>query len=160
MSLPTLHNPIAALTDKHRRIAAAMVYGLDGKVAEKYGLEAGKPLAPQTVADHFRVRRAYVRTLLADPLFKAEMAAQMANKRLGLMPEALERVANIMRSPNEPIALKASETILGETTRNQGVTVNVSQQTALFTAPIKPGYVLRLPVDATAADITQTSPQD
>lgn len=133
---------------------SAMVFGLDGEVARKHGLEPGKALAPQTVADHFHVRRAYVRNIMADPLFKAEMAQMIATKRLGYMPHSLDRIAELVDCDNESVALRASETILGERGSNAGVSVTVNNQTNVATA-IRPGYVIRLPAELsndTAAD--------
>ena len=92
----------------------------------------------------FNVRRAYVRNLLGDPIFRQEMASALAAKRLAYMPEALDRVASIMRNGEDPVALRASETILGETAKGPGVTVNVSQTNV---AAIRPGYVIRLPAE-------------
>jgi hypothetical protein len=147
MSLIENDKPLTAITDKHRRVAALMVYGVDGRMAERHGLEPGKPLAPQTCADYLGVRRAYVRNLLADPLFRAEMTQMLAAKRLGYMPHALERVRELTDSDNEGVALRASETMLGER-QGSGTTVNVHQTNVNATA-IRPGYVVRLPPDLT-----------
>jgi hypothetical protein len=143
--------PVSAnLSDRARVILASMVYGIEGKLAEKHGLEPGKPLGPQQVADLYNVRRAYVRQLLADPIGKAEMMAMLAAKRVSHMPAALHRIATIVQSDNEAVALRASETILGETAKGPAVTVNVSNF-----AQIRPGYVIRMPADiAPASDIT------
>lgn len=85
-----------------------------------------------------------MRNLLGDPIFRQEMASALAAKRLAYMPEALDRVASIMRNGEDPVALRASETILGETAKGPGVTVNVSQTNV---AAIRPGYVIRLPAE-------------
>ena len=145
--------PVSAnLSDRARVILASMVYGIEGKLAEKHGLEPGKPLGPQQVADLYNVRRAYVRQLLADPISKAELMAMLAAKRVSHMPAALHRIATIVQSDNEAVALRASETILGETAKS-GVTVNVSQTNF---AQIRPGYVIRMPADvAPPSDIAQ-----
>jgi hypothetical protein len=144
----------ANLSDKARIILAALVHGLDGKMAERHGLEPGKPLSPNTIADVYNVRRAYVRNLLTDPIFKAEMMAMLAAKRVSHMPAALHRIATIVQSDNEAVALRASETILGETAKGPGITVNVSQTNV---AQIRPGYVIRMPADvASPTDINQS----
>lgn len=132
------------LSDRARLILAAMVYGVEGKIAEKHGFEPGKPLGPQQVADLYHVRRSYVRQLLSEPLGKAEMMGMLAAKRLGHMPAALHRIATIVQSGEDGVALRASETILGESVKAPGVTVNVSQTN--MTA-IKPGYVIKMPSD-------------
>jgi hypothetical protein len=142
------------LSDRARVILASMVYGIEGKLAEKHGLEPGKPLGPQQVADLYNVRRAYVRQLLADPLGKAELMAMLAAKRVSHMPEALHRIATIVSNGEDGVALRASETILGETAKGPGITVNVSQTNV---AQIRPGYVIRMPADvASPTDINQS----
>jgi hypothetical protein len=60
----TLRKPLVALNDKGRAILAAMVYGLDGKLAAKHGVEPGKGLGVNEVADIYHLRRKYVRSLL------------------------------------------------------------------------------------------------
>jgi hypothetical protein len=141
----TLHDKsIPALNDRHRQIIAALVYGIDGRVAEKHGLEPGKALKPQTAADYFKVRRRYVYDLMADPTFKSELMREIATKRLATMPEALDRLTAIMRSDNDPVALRAAEAILGDQVGQArpaiALTVNNTTQVANF----RPGYVIRV----------------
>jgi len=145
----TLHAGITRLTDRHRQIMAAMVHGLEPALAARYELEANRPLGVNEVADMLKVRRAYVRGLLADPLFKAEFATQLANKRMAYAPEAIDRIAAAMRNQDDNVGLRASVAMLGETAKAAGVNVSITNQNATFNnaADIKPGYVLVLPPD-------------
>lgn len=136
---------LARLNDKQRAILAALVYGLDE--------DNGKPIRSREVsvnelADHFNVRRRYIRDLLLQPIVKAEMASMIAAKRLGLVPKAINVLDNAMHSDNEAAAVKAALGVLGETAKAAAVTVNVNQQTAVIGGDtIRPGYVIKLPAD-------------
>ena len=50
---PTLRRALVALNDKGRAILAAMVYGLEGAMAAKHGVESGQGLGVNQVADVF-----------------------------------------------------------------------------------------------------------
>jgi hypothetical protein len=66
---------LAKLTEKHRLVLAHLVYGPpDGD---------GKPMSIAEAADRLKVRRAYIRDLVRDPLFRAEFAQATAALRLG-----------------------------------------------------------------------------
>jgi hypothetical protein len=137
---------LTSISDKQRAILTALVYGLEGAAAEKHELEPGKALTPIEAAAYFHVRRAYVRDLLQQPLFKAEMSAAIANKRLGYMPEALDRIGQAMRNQDDNIGLRAAVAMLGERSGANAVTVTVNNETNIA-AQIRPGYVVRLPAD-------------
>jgi hypothetical protein len=139
-----LRRPLVALNDKGRAILAAMVYGLDGKMAEKHGVEPSKGLGVNQVADLFRVRRRYVRSLLLDPVFSAELARAVNAKQQAHTPEALDRTITLMRSEDERVALKACQDILSRS--KQGLNVNVG--VAANPQPeIRAGYVIRIGPD-------------
>jgi hypothetical protein len=138
----TLRRPLVALNDKGRAILAAMVYGLEGKMAEKNGVEPGKGLGVNQVADVFRLRRRYVRSLLLDPLFSAELARAVNAKQQAHTPEALDRTISLMRSEDERVALKACQDIRGA--GRQGLNVSVGVAVAPHVG-IRPGYVIKLP---------------
>ena len=141
---PTLRGPLVALNDKGRAILAAMVYGLEGKMAAKHGVEPGKGLGVNQVADAFRIRRRYVRSLLLDPVFSAELARAVNAKQQAHTPEALDRTISLMRSEDERIALKACQDIRGAS--KQGLNVNVGVAVNSYDG-IRPGYVIKLPPD-------------
>jgi hypothetical protein len=136
----TTRHPQSVIPDKQRGIMAILVHGLDGKVAAKHGFAAGKPLGVNETADFLHVRRRYVRALLQDPLFKAEMLQMLAAKRLGYMPDALERIAELMHSEQDGVSLKAAQSMLGETEKG-AIAVNVAVNNAIG---IRPGYVIKL----------------
>jgi hypothetical protein len=139
---------LTSISDKQRAILSALVYGLEGAAAEKHSLAPGKALTPIEAAAYFHVRRAYVRDLLEQPLFKAELAAQIANKRLGYMPEALDRIGQAMRNEDDSVGLRAAVAMIGERAgaANAAISVTVNNQTNVA-AQIRPGYVVRLPAD-------------
>jgi hypothetical protein len=143
---PPLRRPLVALNGKGRAILATMVYGLEGKMAEEHGVEPGKGLGVNQVADLFRVRRRYVRSLLLDPVFSAELARAVNAKQQAHTPEALDRTISLMRSQDERVALKACQNIRGTT--KQGLNVNVGVGVAVNGPdPIRPGYILKLGPD-------------
>jgi hypothetical protein len=150
---PTLRRPLVALNDKGRAILATMVYGLEGKMAEEHGVEPGKGLGVNQVADLFRVRRRYVRSLLLDPVFSAELARAVNAKQQAHTPEALDRTISLMRSEDERVALKACQDIRG--TSKQGLNVNVGVGVAVNAQdPIRPGYIIKLGPDPATEDDT------
>jgi hypothetical protein len=101
-------------------------------------------LSPQHVAELLGVRRRYVLDLLSDPTFKTEFNAALALKRQAATPEALHRITEIVGSDNEGVALKAACVIVGEDAKGPSINVNVQNN---LVAPIRPGYVVRLPAD-------------
>jgi hypothetical protein len=123
-----------------------LVHGLDDPVEGKPHIPVGRPLSPQHVAELLGVRRRYVLNLLSDPIFKTEFNAALALKRQAATPEALHRITEIVGSDNEVVALRAAQTIVGDDTRGPSVSVNVQTNVG---APIRPGYVIRLPPDLT-----------
>ena len=101
-------------------------------------------MSPQHVAELLGVRRRYVLDLLSDPTFKTEFNAALALKRQAATPEALHRITEIVGSDNEGVALKAACVIVGEDAKGPSINVNVQNN---LVAPIRPGYVVRLPAD-------------
>jgi hypothetical protein len=137
---------LTRLSDKQRAILSALVYGLEGAAAEKHSLTPGKALTPIEAAAYFHVRRAYVRDLLDQPLFKAELMTQLANKRLACAPEALDRIGQAMRNQDDSIGLRAAVAMLGEKAGAAAIAVTVNNETNVA-AQIRPGYIVRLPAN-------------
>lgn len=133
---------MTALSDKGRMILAALVYGLDGKMAEKHGVTPNKALSPYQVADIYKLRRAYVRWLMAEPVFRAEFNQALAIRKQAYIPHAIDRMAELVDSDNEPVAFKAAECMIGDVKPSLAVNVQVNTAIAL-----KPGYVIRLPAE-------------
>ena len=144
----TLRKPLVALNDKGRAVLAAMVYGLEGAMAAKHGVEPGKGLGVNQVADVFRLRRRYVRSLLLDPVFSAELARAVNAKQQAHTPEALDRTISLMRSEDERVALKACQDIRGAS--KQGLNVNVGVAVNPHVA-VRPGYIIKLRPDPAPA---------
>jgi hypothetical protein len=122
-----------------------LVFGVDNPIPDRPDIPVGKPLSIAQAAELLGVRRKWVRGLLADQTFKLEFAAALAQLRQGYAPTAINRIAEIMDSDDESVALKAAKAILGEDAKSPVVNVNVETQTNF--AAIRPGYVIRLPPD-------------
>ena len=135
-----LKQPLTELTDKMRQVLARLVYGDPEK--------GGKPQSIAEIADQMSVRRAYVRDLMQDPLFKLEMAKATAEKRKAAHPMAVHAMVELLdwtglETPADAnVRLNAAKAVLGEEAK--GVTVNVNQTTNVGIS-IKPGYVIRQP---------------
>jgi hypothetical protein len=125
---------------------SSSVYGLEGRMAAKHSVEPGKGLGVNQVADVFRLRRRYVRSLLLDPVFSAELARAVNAKQQAHTPEALDRIIRIMRSEDERVAMKACQDIRGANKQGLNVSVGVGVAVAPHNG-IVPGYVVRLPAD-------------
>ena len=121
----------------------AFGHGVDEPVDGKPHIPVGRPLSPAHVAELLGVRRRYVLSLMSDPTFKIEFNAALTQKRQGYAAKAIDRIGEIIDSPNESAALNASKAILGEDAK--GPVVNVSVATQNNVAAIRPGYVVRLP---------------
>ena len=133
------------LPARARYVLGYMVYGVDEPVDGKPHIPVGKPLGAHQIAELLGVRRRYLYSLLADATFKTELAAALAQKRQGYAAKAIDRIGEIIDSPNESAALNASKAILGEDAK--GPVVNVSVATQTNVGAIRPGYVIRLPPD-------------
>jgi hypothetical protein len=143
-TVPKTAMTLTALNDRQRAILAALVYGLEGKAAEKHGLESDRPLTTIEAAAYFKARRRYVRDLVEQPLFKAEMTKAIADKRFAYAPEAIDCIAEAMRSADHNISLKAAIAMLGDNAKAPVVNVSVATQNNVA---IKPGYLIRIPKD-------------
>jgi hypothetical protein len=131
--------PLAALTPKHEQVLGLLVHGGD----------VGGPLSVNEVAERLKVRRAYVRDLLTDPLFKTKYNAALADARAALAPQAIAKIGELIewkgegKAADANVALNASKTALGEDAKGFSVNVQVNNQTNIANQ-IKPGYVLDL----------------
>jgi hypothetical protein len=143
-----------SLNDRHRMILAALVYGFDGAMAAKHNVTPNKALNQHQVADIHKLRRAYVRWLMADPLFRSEFNQALAIRRQAYVPHAIDRIGELIDSNNQTIALRASESMIGDV--KPGLSVNVAVQTNLG-GPATPraGYVIRLDRPRAAQTIDQ-----
>ena len=72
------------------------------------------PLGVAHIAELLGVRRRYVQSLLADATFKTELAAAIAQMRQNYAAKAINRMAEIIDSPNEGVALRAAQAIIGD----------------------------------------------
>lgn len=122
---PTL---LSKLTDKHRLVLAHLVYGAPES--------DGRPMSIAEAAEKLKVRRAYIRGLLRDPLFKAEYAAMVSTMRLAFTPKAVARIGELIDSQAETVALNAAKAILGEDVKAPVINVAVQANVA---GP-RPGY--------------------
>jgi hypothetical protein len=141
------------LPARARYVLGYMTFGVGEPIPSKPHIPVGKPLGINHIAELLGVRRRYVQSLLADPTFKTELAAAIAQMRQGYAAQAINRIAEIIDSPNEGVALRAAQAILGDDAKNPVVNVSVATQNNVATT-IRPGYVIKLP-----ADIVEGEPQ-
>jgi|SRR5271166_1455643 len=130
-----LPRPLDVLNDRAHKAIACLAHGD----------EDGKPMGVADVAKRFKWQQRYLRALMKDPLFKAELAAHTAAARAALQPRAVDRLGELMESETETIALQASKAILGDDGKAP-LNVNVAVNNQLGVA-FKPGYVIRLPAE-------------
>lgn len=122
------------VTAKHERVIACLVYGD----------HHGNPLSINEICQTLRLRKSYVRDLLRDPRFKAEMAAHRDSLRAFVQPEAINKLISIMRTDGEGspadrrLQMDAAKTILGDDAKAPLVNVGVQVNNET-----RPGYVLR-----------------
>jgi hypothetical protein len=96
------------LTEKHRLVLSHLVFGGG----------FGKPMSIEETAERLRVRRRYIRDLLADPLFIAEYRRMIEVARLLLAPRALHRLRDLLdwqgqgKAADARVRLKAAIVIL------------------------------------------------
>jgi hypothetical protein len=106
------------LTEKHQLVLAHLVYGSD----------FDKPMSVEETADRLRVRRRYIRGLLADALFKAEYQRMIEVARLLLTPRAVDVLGKLLgwedqsKASGARVRLKAALAILDD--RKAKVEVN------------------------------------
>jgi hypothetical protein len=135
-----------ALPARARYVLGYLVFGIDSPIPNRPDIPVGKPLTVAQVSELLGVRRSYVRGWLADQTFKLEFAAALAQVRQGHAPTAISRIAELMASESEGVALRAAQAMLGEDVKAPAVSVTVNNQTNLA-AQIRPGYIVRLPAD-------------
>lgn len=123
---------LKSLNERHYRIINKMVYS--------------KMTADQ-VALELRVKAAWVRALVQDPLFRAEFDRTLQAKRDAMKPAALDRQGELVNSEDEHIALGATKAILSDG-KGSGVSVNVGIQNTVNQTTNVAGYVVRLPAKA------------
>jgi hypothetical protein len=123
-----------------------MVHGIEAPDRGHPDVPTGRSLGPYQVADILGVRRSYVRRLIADPVFKMEMARAMADARAALKPKALHVLAENMdwigddKAADANVRANAAKTILGEDVKGSSVNVQMTTQTNF-----RPGYIVQLP---------------
>ena len=137
-----------ALTPRAQVVLGYLVYGIDEQDPDHPDIPTGRPLGPYQVAEILGVRRSYVRSLLADPVFKLEMARATADARAALQPKALHVLAENMdwigddKAADANVRANAAKTILGEDVKGSPVNVQMTTQTI---SNFKPGYIVQLP---------------
>jgi hypothetical protein len=152
-----------ALTPRAQTALGYLTYGIEERDPDHPDIPTGRPLGPYQVADILGVRRSYVRRLIADPLFKIEMARATADARAALQPKALRVLAENMdwigddKAADANVRANAAKTILGEDAKGSSVNVHMTNQTL---STFRPGYVVRLPPlpDADAAPVVDMRP--
>jgi hypothetical protein len=139
-----------ALTPRAQTLLGYLTYGIEEPDPDHPDIPAGRPLGPYQAAAILGVRRTYVRTTIANPVFKVEIARAAADARAALQPKAVATLGALLdwegsgSSADANVRATAAKTILGDDTRAPSVNVNV--QTNVDQA-IRPGYVIRLPPD-------------
>jgi hypothetical protein len=147
-----------ALTPRAQTVLAYLVHGVEKPDPDHPDVPVGRPLGPYHVAALLGVRRSYVRGLIADPVFKTEMARATADARAALQPKAMAVLGELLdwegsgSSADANVRAAAAKTILGDEKAGLSLNVSVANQTALMSGDIRPGYVLKLPADFTPED--------
>lgn len=142
--------PLLRLESQHLAVIDLLVNGLDRPLKALPDVPLGMPLSVETAATALEMRRAYIRRLLEDRLFKATYDKAVAAKRAALAPRAIQAIAELIdwQGHNEAadagVRLKAAALALGDDAKG-GLSVNVQFNNQLA---IRPGYVVRLPPDA------------
>ena len=145
---------LSALAPEHILMARYQVWGVSSPVrARQLRVGVDEPLSFKDAAIAARVRVHRARTLINDPLYRAELARQLRAFRESLAPEAVRTIAAIMEDVAENTAadrtvrLKASTTLLGENASGGGgtkVEINLGGDGQRLTA----GIIVRLPATA------------
>jgi hypothetical protein len=147
-----------ALTPRAQTVLGYLTFGIEEANADHPDIPAGKPLGPYDVAAILGVRRVYVRGLMANPVFKLEMARATADARAALEPKAVYALGELLdwqgegRAADAGVRLRAAAIALNEDKANDpvSVNVNVTQQAA-----IRPGYIIRLPANVPLPQIIE-----
>jgi hypothetical protein len=112
-----------ALTPRAQTVLGYLRYGIEEPDPDHPDIPTGRPLGPYQVADILGVRRSYIRRLIADPVFKTEMARAMADARAALQPKALHVLAENMdwigddKAADANVRANAAKAILGKTSK-------------------------------------------
>ena len=123
---------LTSLNDRHHEIIRLMVYGGD----------TGGRLNADQVAKTLRMRSAYVRALMLEPVFRSAFDAAVTAKRFSLKPKALDTLDSLLEAETEAVRLGASKAILDEPgSKGVNVSVQLNNQTNVS---LRPGYVLDL----------------
>lgn len=146
-----LKQPLKVLTPQMEQALTLLVHGIEHRDSRLNGGDhpVGVPLGVHQVADLLKVRRAYVRDLMADPLFKTKYNAALSDARVALAPSAIAKIGELIewkgegKAADANVALNASKTALGEDAKGFSVNVQVNNQVNNATT-IRPGYVLDL----------------
>ena len=145
---------LTALAPEHILMCRYMVWGVSSPTRcrqLRVGLDEPLNFKDAAIAARVRVHRA--RTLINDPLFRAELARQLRAFRESQHPEAVRVIAAIMADPGDnsaadrTVRLKASTTLLGENASGGGgtkVEINLGGDGQRLTA----GIIVRLPASA------------
>jgi hypothetical protein len=144
-----------ALTPRAQTVLGYLAYGIEKPDPDHPDIPVGRPLGPYHVAAILGVRRSYVRGLIADPVFKTEMARATADGRAALQPKAMAVLGELLdwegsgSSADANVRAAAAKAILGDDVKGPTVSVSVAAQTNV-SADIRPGYVIKIPADLEA----------
>jgi hypothetical protein len=152
----------AALTPRAQTVLGYLAHGIDKPDPNHPDIPTGRPLGPYQVAAILGVRRSYVRGLMADPVFKAEMARATADARAALQPKAVHALGELLdwqgegKAADANVRANAARTIMGDDAKaGVNMRVNVNSQAGVV---LKPGYVIRLPALDKQAPIIDAKP--
>jgi len=147
----TRHSTNPALTPRAQTVLGYLTYGIDEPDTDHPDIAAGEPLGPYQVAEILGVRRAYVRGLMANPVFKVELARAAADARAALEPKAVHALGELLdwqgegRAADAGVRLRAAGIALNGDKGNGPMAVNVQVNNQVG---VRLGYVVRLPPDA------------
>jgi hypothetical protein len=110
-----------ALTPRAQTALGYLTYGIEEPDPDHPDIPTGRPLGPYQVADILGVRRSYVRNLIADPVFKLELARATADARAALQPKAVAALGELLdwqgegRAADANVRASAAKTIRAKT---------------------------------------------
>lgn len=139
--------PLLRLEAQHLDVVDALVWGLEAPDDRLPGIEPGQPLSVASAATFLDMRRAYIRRLLEDRLFRATYDKAVSAQRSALAPEAIAAIGELIDWQGEGAAvdagvrLRAAALALNDE-KAAALNVNVQLNNQLT---FKPGYVVRLP---------------
>lgn len=154
---------LTALDARGRLLVEYMVHGCPHEWIRQYtrsapigedpgnrvNIEPGWPLTLEEAADALRIKRRNARWISLQPVFQRELSEQLQGIREGLKIRALLTQADILEDRGEnsaadrKVRLQASQAIIGDQSREGGVTVTVNNGVQLTA-----GIVVRLPNSA------------